>query len=150
MGRTEPCDGLLRPCRSGGHGAVAVNQLAAAGSTTACNLADGVEGDLVEDPQSVHHGKRMQNGWKHSAPWDYDIDPERVILETIASEEFTSSASGDGLLDVSAASSAALVAAADETELERRPSGGLDQRPGPGVVRGRPSLRVVSSSSSSF
>jgi hypothetical protein len=23
----------------------------------------------------------MKNGWKNSAPWGYDIDPEKVILE---------------------------------------------------------------------
>jgi hypothetical protein len=23
----------------------------------------------------------MKNGWKNSAPWVYDIDPEKVILE---------------------------------------------------------------------
>jgi hypothetical protein len=73
------------------HGAMAVNQLAAAGCTKACNLVDGVEGDLVEDPQSVHQGKSMQNGWKNSnsAPWVYDSDPERIILEEGASEGFT-------------------------------------------------------------
>jgi hypothetical protein len=68
---------------------MAVNQLAAAGCTKACNIVDGVEGELVEDPQRVHQGKRMQNDWENSAPWVYDIDPERIILEEGASEGFT-------------------------------------------------------------
>jgi rhodanese-related sulfurtransferase len=85
----QPTDVLLLTCRSGGRGAMAVNQLAAAGFTNAYNIVDGIEGDLVEDPQSVHHGKRMKNGWKNSAPWVYDIDPEKIILEEGASTGFT-------------------------------------------------------------
>jgi hypothetical protein len=27
----------------------------------------------------------MKNGWKNSAPWVYDIDPEKVIIEEGAS-----------------------------------------------------------------
>jgi hypothetical protein len=48
-----------------------------------------VEGDPVKDPESVFNGKRMKNGWKNSAPWVYDIDPEKVILEEGASKGFT-------------------------------------------------------------
>jgi rhodanese-related sulfurtransferase len=77
----QPADVLLVTCRSGGRSAIAVNQLAAAGFTQAYNIVDGVEGDLVEDPASVFNRKRMKNGWKNSAPWGYDIDPEKVILE---------------------------------------------------------------------
>jgi hypothetical protein len=68
---------------------MAVNQLAAAGFTNAYNIVDGVEGDPVKDPESVFNGKRMKNGWKNSAPWVYDIDPEKVILEEGASKGFT-------------------------------------------------------------
>jgi rhodanese-related sulfurtransferase len=82
----KPTDVLLLTCRSGGRSAMAVNQLAAAGFTKAYNIVDGVEGDLVQDPESVFHGKRMKNGWKNSAPWVYSIDPERVILEEATSE----------------------------------------------------------------
>lgn len=71
----QPEDVLLLTCRSGGRGVMAVNRLAAAGFTKAYTIVDGTEGDLVEDPQSVHFGKRMKNGWKNSAPWVYDIDP---------------------------------------------------------------------------
>lgn len=77
----KPTDLLLLTCRSGGRSAMAVNQLAEAGFTNAYNIVDGVEGDLVQDPDSVFNGKRMKNGWKNSAPWVYDIDPEKVILE---------------------------------------------------------------------
>jgi rhodanese-related sulfurtransferase len=77
----QPTDILLVACRSGGRGAMAVNQLAAAGFTNAYNIVDGIEGDPVDDPESVFHGKRMKNGWKNSAPWIYDIDPEKIIIE---------------------------------------------------------------------
>jgi rhodanese-related sulfurtransferase len=77
----QPTDILLLTCRSGGRGAMAVNQLAAAGFTNAHNIVDGVEGDLVTDPTSAYHGKRMKNGWKNCAPWVYGIDPEKIILE---------------------------------------------------------------------
>ncbi len=83
----QPTDVLLVTCRSGGRSAMAVNQLAAAGFTKAYNIVDGVEGDLVQDPESVFHGKRMKNGWKNSAPWVYSIDPEKIILEETSSEQ---------------------------------------------------------------
>jgi rhodanese-related sulfurtransferase len=73
-------DTLLVTCRSGDRGAMAVNQLAAAGFTNAFNIIDGVEGDKVDDPGSVFDGKRMRNGWKNCAPWVYGYDPERIIL----------------------------------------------------------------------
>jgi rhodanese-related sulfurtransferase len=82
----SPTDTLLLTCRSGGRGAMAVNALAAAGFTNAYNIVDGVEGDTVDDPGSVFHGKRMKNGWKNSAPWGYTIDPEKIILEEGASQ----------------------------------------------------------------
>ena len=76
-----PDDVLLITCRSGDRGAIAVNQLAVAGFTNAFNIVDGVEGDKVDDPGSVFHGKRMRNGWKNSAPWVYGYDPEKIILK---------------------------------------------------------------------
>ena len=76
-----PTDVVLVACRSGGRSAMAVNALATAGFKNAYNIVDGVEGDLVKDPESVFDGKRMKNGWKNSAPWVYSIDPERVIIE---------------------------------------------------------------------
>ena len=54
---------------------MAVNALAKAGFTQVHNIIDGFEGDKVEDPESVYHGKRMRNGWKNSAPWTYRLDP---------------------------------------------------------------------------
>ncbi len=82
----QPTDTLLVTCRSGGRGAMAVNQLAAAGFAKVYNIVDGIEGDTVNDPESVFHGKRMKNGWKNSAPWVYDVDPEKIILEEGASQ----------------------------------------------------------------
>jgi hypothetical protein len=71
-------------CRSGGRSAKAVDALAKAGFTKAHNIIDGFEGDKVEDPESVHHGKRMRNGWKNSAPWTYHLDPKLVWLPSKA------------------------------------------------------------------
>ncbi len=80
-------DTLLVMCRSGDRSAKAVNELAAAGFKNAYTVTDGFEGDKVKDAGSVFNGKRMRNGWKNSAPWVYDIDPEKIILEEYASKE---------------------------------------------------------------
>ena len=80
-------DILLVLCRSGDRSAMAVNQLAAAGFKNAYTVTDGFEGDKVDDPGSVYHGKRMRNGWKNSAPWVYTIDPEKIILEEGSSKQ---------------------------------------------------------------
>jgi rhodanese-related sulfurtransferase len=81
----QPNDTLLVTCRSGGRSAIAVNRLAAAGFKNVFNIVDGVEGDKVTDQESVFFGKRMKNGWKNSAPWVYDFDPEKIIIEEITS-----------------------------------------------------------------
>ncbi len=83
----RPTDVLLVTCRSGGRGAMAVNALAKAGFTHAHNIVDGIEGDTVDDPDSVYYGKRMKNGWKNSAPWVYGVDPEKIILEEGATKQ---------------------------------------------------------------
>ena len=80
---------LLVACRSGGRSAMAVNMLAAAEFTNVYNIVDGFEGDKVTDPGSVFLGKRMKNGWKNSAPWVYDIDPEKIILEEGTTKQTT-------------------------------------------------------------
>ncbi len=80
-------DTLLLMCRSGDRSARAVDKLATAGFTNAYTIVDGFEGDKVKDPESVFYGKRMRNGWKNSAPWIYDIDPEKIILEEYASKQ---------------------------------------------------------------
>jgi rhodanese-related sulfurtransferase len=72
----NPTDTLIVTCRSGGRSAMAVNALAKAGFENVYNIIDGMEGDTVNDPESVHHGKRMKNGWKNSAPWTYEVNPE--------------------------------------------------------------------------
>jgi len=77
----SPDETLLVMCRSGGRGAMAVNQLAEAGFSQVYNIVDGMEGDAVDDPESVFQGQRLKNGWKNSGlPWTYNIDPERLPL----------------------------------------------------------------------
>ena len=84
----RPTDTLLLICRSGDRSAKAVNQLAEAGFKKAYTITDGMEGDKVEDPESVFYGKRMKNGWKNSGvPWTYGIDPEKIILSEGASKQ---------------------------------------------------------------
>jgi rhodanese-related sulfurtransferase len=80
-------DTLILMCRSGDRSARAVDKLAKAGFKNAYTIVDGFEGDKVKDPESVFYGKRMRNGWKNSAPWVYDIDPEKIILEEYASKQ---------------------------------------------------------------
>jgi rhodanese-related sulfurtransferase len=82
-----PNDTLLLMCRSGDRSARAVDRLAAAGFNNVYTIIDGFEGDKVTDPGSVFYGKRMRNGWKNSAPWVYDIDPEKIILEEATSKQ---------------------------------------------------------------
>jgi rhodanese-related sulfurtransferase len=55
-----PTDTLLVMCRSGDRSAMAVNALAKAGFVNVYNIIDGMEGDKVDDPGSVYHGKRMK------------------------------------------------------------------------------------------
>jgi rhodanese-related sulfurtransferase len=79
----NPADTILVMCRSGGRSAISVNLLAEAGFKNVYNIIDGMEGDKVDDPESIFHGKRMRNGWKNSGlPWTYDINPERMRLPT--------------------------------------------------------------------
>jgi rhodanese-related sulfurtransferase len=76
-------DTLLVMCRSGGRSALAVGALAKAGFVNAYNVIDGMEGDKVNDPESVYHGKRMKNGWKNSgSPWTYDVNPDLLWTST--------------------------------------------------------------------
>lgn len=56
-----------------------LNALAKAGFVNVYNVIDGMEGDKVDDPGSINHGKLMKNGWKNSgAPWTYDVNPELI------------------------------------------------------------------------
>ena len=57
-------DTILVMCATGGRGAMAVNALAQAGYTKVYNIINGFEGDRVDDPGSVYHGKHMRNGSK--------------------------------------------------------------------------------------
>jgi rhodanese-related sulfurtransferase len=77
----KPDDTLMVMCRSGGRGAMAVNLLAKAGYNNVYNVVDGMEGDSVDDPDSVFQGQRLVNGWKNSGlPWTYKIDPALLVL----------------------------------------------------------------------
>jgi len=74
-------DMILVMCRSGLRSAMAVNTLAKAGFVNVYNIIDGMEGDMVDDPTSKHHGKRMKNGWKNSgSPWTYDVNPQQTCF----------------------------------------------------------------------
>lgn len=75
-------DTTVAMCRSGGHSAFAINMLAKAGYVAVYNIIDGFEGDKVDDPESVFHGKRLKNGWKNSAPWTYELDPTLAWIPT--------------------------------------------------------------------
>jgi rhodanese-related sulfurtransferase len=66
--RFKPSDTILVICRSGGRSAQAVNALAEAGFKQVYNVIEGMEGDVVEDSESVFHGKRMRNGAMHNTP----------------------------------------------------------------------------------
>ena len=81
MSIAAPTDTLFVMCRSGGRSARAVNRLAEAGFATVYNIIDGMEGDLIEDPESAYRGQRHKNGWKNTGlPWTYDIDPDRMLI----------------------------------------------------------------------
>jgi len=73
----DPDDTILVMCVSGHRAAMAVNQLAKAGFKKVYNIINGLEGEKVDDPGSVYHGKPMRNGWKNCGlPWTYDFDPD--------------------------------------------------------------------------
>ena len=83
--RFAPTDTLLMMCSTGGRAAMAVNQLAKAGFVKVYNIINGLEGDRVNDPGSVYHGKRMRNGWKNCGlPWTYDFDPDLMWVSSPA------------------------------------------------------------------
>lgn len=79
----DTSDTILVMCRSGGRAALAINALAQAGYTRVFNILEGIEGERVNNPQSVYHRKRMVNGWKSSGlPWTHDLDPDQMRLPT--------------------------------------------------------------------
>ena len=82
----KPEDVILVMCRSGGRSAIAANLLAQAGFKNVYNVIDGMEGDSVEDPDSVFQGQRLMNGWKNAGcPWTYNLTPDRMLLPKDAS-----------------------------------------------------------------
>jgi len=73
----SPKDTILIYCATGGRAAMAINQLASAGFENVYNIINGLEGDRVDDPGSVYHGKHMRNGWKNfGLPWGYAFHPD--------------------------------------------------------------------------
>jgi rhodanese-related sulfurtransferase len=79
----KPGDTILVTCRSGGRSALAVNQLAAAGFKQVFNITDGMEGDTIDDPQSLFNGQHLKNGWKNSGcPWTYKLVPDLILIPT--------------------------------------------------------------------
>jgi rhodanese-related sulfurtransferase len=77
----KPGDTVMVMCRSGVRSAIAANLLAKAGFGHVHNIVDGMEGDTVEDDESVFVGQRMKNGWKNSGcPWTYALTPDRMLL----------------------------------------------------------------------
>ncbi len=79
-----PDDTLLVMCRSGGRSAMAVNLLAVAGFGKVYTITDGMEGDTVNDSNSIFYGQRVVNGWKNSGlPWTYGVDPNRMVLPAV-------------------------------------------------------------------
>jgi len=75
----SPTDTILVTCRSGERSAIAVNMLAKAGFVNVYNVIDGFEGDKVNDPENVYHGKRMKNGWRNSGlPWTYNMNQDLI------------------------------------------------------------------------
>ena len=78
---------IMAMCRSGGRSAMALNVLAKAGFTKVYNILDGMEGDLVEDPESAFVGQRLRNGWKNAGcPWTYELTPDRLLMPSIEKE----------------------------------------------------------------
>jgi rhodanese-related sulfurtransferase len=76
-----PDDTLMVMCRSGGRAAMAINLLAQAGFRKVYNIIDGMEGDAVQDPDSIFNGRRLKNGWKNSGcPWTYELTGDRLLL----------------------------------------------------------------------
>lgn len=77
----KPGDSLMVMCRSGGRSAIAVNLLTKAGFDNVYNIIDGMEGDVVKDPDSVFNGQRVKNGWKNSGcTWTYKLTPDHMVL----------------------------------------------------------------------
>ena len=80
-----PNDTLMVMCRSGGRAAMAINLLAQAGFKKVYNIIDGMEGDAVNDPDSLFNGRRLKNGWKNAGcPWTYELTGDQMLLPASA------------------------------------------------------------------
>ncbi len=80
---SRPTDTILVYCATGGrarHGGQRCWRQA--GFTNVYNIINGLEGDRVDDPGSVYHGKHMRNGWKNSGlPWGYGFHPDLMWVD---------------------------------------------------------------------
>jgi len=75
-------DTILVYCATSGRAAMAVNALAQARFTKVYNIVNGLEGDRIDDPGSVFHGKHLRNGWKNSGlPWGYGFHPDLMWVD---------------------------------------------------------------------
>ncbi len=81
----RPDQVIMAMCRSGGRSAMGLNLLAKAGFTQLYNIVDGMEGDILNDPNSVFNGLRVLNGWKNAGlPWTIELTQERLLLPKAA------------------------------------------------------------------
>jgi len=77
----SPEETLLVMCRSGERGAKACDALAKAGYKNVYHIADGFEGDEIDNPKDPQHGKRTKNGWRNAGlPWTYKLARNLMYL----------------------------------------------------------------------
>ena len=58
---------------------MAIKKLAGAGYQNDYNIFDGMELDMVQDPENGFHGKHMKIGWKNAGlTRTYDLAPNLV------------------------------------------------------------------------
>ena len=62
--------------------------LAKAGFTKIYNIIDGFEGDTVNDPESVYHGKRMKNGQIPVQAWGTVKKPYKQLMTAFMDSNF--------------------------------------------------------------
>ena len=84
QGVAKPDDTIMVMCRSGGRSAIAANLLAKAGFTQVHNIIDGMEGDTVDDPNSVFRGQRMKNGTRWPPSYSEPLRPRMPALSPAA------------------------------------------------------------------
>lgn len=71
-------DTILLLCRSGQRSGIAEKMLRNAGFSSVHNIADGFEGYSTHGQTRMPKDRDAENGWKNSAPWTYELDPNQV------------------------------------------------------------------------